>query len=295
MELRDIEIFLTLAEELHFGRTAERLHVTPARITQAIKKQERKIGALLFERTNRTVRLTAVGEQLRGDLLPHYEGFAHSMQRAKLAASGQTAVLRVGLMPFNISEFRVFWDTFRERHPMWQLRLRRMHYTDPFEQLRTGEFDAAVLWLPVREPDFVVGPTLCTDPRVLAVADDHVLAGRTEVSIEEIADFPVAMAPLGARYWEEGYLPFSTPGGRPLTRGTPSLHADDLIDMVSTGEVVHPFPGHVRRHWGMSNIDFIPIVDMPPLSFALVWRGESEDEPIRALAEVVRELGPRTL
>ena len=45
MELRDIEVFLTLAEELHFGRTAERLHVTPARVSQAIKKQERAIGA----------------------------------------------------------------------------------------------------------------------------------------------------------------------------------------------------------------------------------------------------------
>ena len=60
MELRDIEIFLTLAEELHFGRTAERLRVSPARITQAIKKQERQIGAPLFERTNRTVRLTSL-------------------------------------------------------------------------------------------------------------------------------------------------------------------------------------------------------------------------------------------
>jgi DNA-binding transcriptional LysR family regulator len=61
VEHRDIEIFLTLAEELHFGRTAERLRVSPARITQAIKKQERQIGAVLFERTNRTIRLTPLG------------------------------------------------------------------------------------------------------------------------------------------------------------------------------------------------------------------------------------------
>ncbi|MCA2221070.1 helix-turn-helix domain-containing protein [Nonomuraea aurantiaca] len=58
MELRDIEIFLTLCEELHFGRTAERLHVTPARVSQAIKKQERRVGAALFERDNRRVALT---------------------------------------------------------------------------------------------------------------------------------------------------------------------------------------------------------------------------------------------
>lgn len=67
MELRDIEIFLTLAEELHFGRTAERLHVSPARISQAIKKQER-----------------AVGGQLRDDLLPVYRTLHESMSRARL-------------------------------------------------------------------------------------------------------------------------------------------------------------------------------------------------------------------
>ncbi|MFD0526058.1 LysR family transcriptional regulator [Kitasatospora arboriphila] len=61
MEFRDIEIFLVLAEELHFGRAAERLRVSQARVSQALKKQERRIGAVLFERTSRTVRLTDVG------------------------------------------------------------------------------------------------------------------------------------------------------------------------------------------------------------------------------------------
>ncbi|GAA3164734.1 LysR family transcriptional regulator [Nonomuraea salmonea] len=76
MELRDIEIFLTLAEELHFGRTAERLHVTPARVSQAVKKQERRIGAALFERSSRAVALTPIGRQLFADLAPAYRGAA---------------------------------------------------------------------------------------------------------------------------------------------------------------------------------------------------------------------------
>lgn len=70
MELRDIEIFLTLAEELHFGRSAERLHVSPARVSQAIKKQERAIGAQLFERTSHHVRMAPVGEVLLQRLKP---------------------------------------------------------------------------------------------------------------------------------------------------------------------------------------------------------------------------------
>ena len=74
MELRDIEIFLTLAEELHFTRTAERLHVTQARVSQAIKKQERRIGAALFERNNRQVALTPIGQQLFDDIRAHVPG-----------------------------------------------------------------------------------------------------------------------------------------------------------------------------------------------------------------------------
>ncbi|GAA3101208.1 hypothetical protein GCM10017687_10440 [Streptomyces echinatus] len=62
--------------------------------------------------------------------------------------------------------------------------------------------------------------------------------------------------------------------------------------MVSTGELVHTFPSHVTRHWAMSHIRWLPIRDMPALTFVLVWRTESDNEPIRALAEVVKDLGP---
>ncbi|MEV6866898.1 LysR family transcriptional regulator [Streptosporangium subroseum] len=139
MELRDIEIFLTLAEELHFGRTAERLRVTPARVTQAVKKQERQIGAPLFERANRTVRLTPLGRQLRDDLWPVYAGLQDGMRRAKLAAQGVTAVLRVGTLPINVYDLRPYWDTFRTRHPQWKLQIQHASFVDPFAGLRRGD------------------------------------------------------------------------------------------------------------------------------------------------------------
>ncbi|WP_043637960.1 helix-turn-helix domain-containing protein, partial [Nonomuraea candida] len=82
----DIEIFLALAEELHFGRTAQRLHVTQARVSQAIKKQERRIGAALFDRDNRNVALTPIGRQLFADLHPMYQGLREGIERAVRAA-----------------------------------------------------------------------------------------------------------------------------------------------------------------------------------------------------------------
>ncbi|WP_328923266.1 LysR family transcriptional regulator [Streptomyces sp. NBC_00190] len=293
MELRDIEIFLVLAEELHFGRTAQRLHVSQARVSQAIKKQERRIGAELFTRTSRTVRLTEVARQFRDDLQPVYAGLHDSLERAQLAARGITAQLRVSLMPFNVADLHPYWKAFRARHPQWGLQIRQATFTDPFGQLRSGAMDVLVAWLPVEEPDFTVGPTLCTDPRVLAVAADHRLAARDSVPVELLAEFPHATALGLPDYWEDSYLPFHTPRGRPIERITAAAsdNGDQLISHVGMGDIIHTFPGHVTRYWGMSNIRFLPVPEMGTLTFALVWRTEAEDDLIRALADTVRDLG----
>lgn len=293
MELRDIEIFLVLAEELHFGRTAQRLRVSQARVSQAVKKQERRIGAELFTRTSRSVYLTEVGRQLRDDLQPVYAGLRHSLERARMAARGISAQLRVSLMPFNVVDLHPYWKTFRARYPHWGLQICQATYTDPFGQLRSGAMDVIVAWLPVEEPDFTVGPVLATDSRILAVASDHWLAQRASVPLELLADFPHATAHGLPDYWEDSYLPFHTPRGRTIERveSAASDNADQLISHVGMGEIIHTFPGHVTRHWGMPNIRWLPLPDMPALHFALVWRTEVENDLIRALAGTVRDMG----
>jgi DNA-binding transcriptional LysR family regulator len=291
MELRDIEIFLTLAEELHFGRTAERLHVSVARVSQAIKKQERAIGTQLFARDNRNVQLTPAGVRLRDDLRPIYRGLQDSIERARMAAKGVTAVLRLGLMPFNVQDLHPYWQAFRSRHPHWGLRLHRAAFNDTFDQLRDGDLDALLVWLPVKEPDLTVGPVLCTDRRVLAVSVDHELATESSVSLEMLADFQHAVPPRMPGYWLESYLPSHTPQGRPIERHMLVENGDELINLVTTGEIVHPFPAHVTRYWSMPHVRWLPITDLPVLRYALVWRTDAENDLIRALAEVVRDLG----
>ncbi|MEV0439809.1 LysR family transcriptional regulator [Streptomyces spectabilis] len=291
MELRDIEIFLVVAEELHFGRSAERLLVSQARVSQAIRKQERRIGAALFERTSRTVRLTSVGRQLRDDLQPVYAGLHASLERARMTASGVTGRLRVGMMPFNVVDMHHYWRTFRSRHPQWELEIRQLAYVDPFGRLRDDDMDVLVAWLPVQEPDLTVGPVLCTDSRVLAVAADHALAERTSAHLEMFADFQHAVAPNMPDYWEDSYLPFQTAQGRPIERGSLVTNAEELINQVGMGRIIHGFPSHVTRHWGMPNIRWLPVTDLAALSFALVWRTEAENELISALADTVREVG----
>ncbi|GAB3880652.1 LysR family transcriptional regulator [Kibdelosporangium lantanae] len=293
MELRDIEIFLTLADELHFGRAAARLHVSQARVSQAISLQERQLGGALFDRSNRRrIHLTPLGQQLRDDLQPVYAGLRDSLERARQTARGVTGTLRVGMLPFNVADLQPYWKTFRTRHPQWELLIRRAPYVNPFDHLRDGELDVLVVWLPVEEPDLTVGPALLTDPRLLAVSVEDDLAGRPSVSLETLADRPHATAPGMPDYWEERYLPFQTPRGRPIERVHTITNSDDLVHLVSTGEIVHTFPSHVTRHWAIRHIEWLPVRDMPPLSYVLVWRSDAENGPIRALARTVRDLGP---
>jgi DNA-binding transcriptional LysR family regulator len=295
VELRDIEIFLTLAEELHFGRTAERLHVSPARITQAIKKQERQIGAPLFDRTNRTVRLTPLGRQLRDDLWPMYAGLQDGMSRAKLAAQGITAVLRIGAMPVNTPDLQPFWDTFRTLHPEWKLQIRHAPYTDPFAALRHGDIDVLITWLPVEEPDLTVGPVVFTEPRVLAVSADHQLARHTSGSLEMLADFQHTDTPSRPEYWADGFVPSHTRAGHLIERGPLTRHTEEMLHLISSGEAVNLLPAHMTRYFTRPDIAYLPIKDMSALPFALVWSTEAENDLIRALTQTVHDLGPLDL
>jgi DNA-binding transcriptional LysR family regulator len=97
MEIREIEAFLVLAEELHFGRTAARLYVSPARVSQLIRGLERRIGGCVVERTSRVVRLTPIGEQLLRDAGPAYERLGRAVTDAQVAARRQGGVLRLGV------------------------------------------------------------------------------------------------------------------------------------------------------------------------------------------------------
>ncbi|MEU7896281.1 LysR family transcriptional regulator [Nonomuraea sp. NPDC049152] len=294
MELRDIEIFLTLAGELHFGRTAERLHVSAARVSQAIKKQERLIGAELFYRDSRNVRLTPAGVRLRDDLAPVYRDLKASMERARLTVRGKTDVLRIGLLSSNAQDLRPITEAFTARHPGYEPQFRTIGFGDPFGPLRDGRLHVAILWLPVLEPDLTVGPLVYTDSAVLAMSANHRLADRESISLEDLGD-EVVMGGAKPDYWREALVPLRTPRGRPIPIGPIVTNTEEMLPILSTGEAVTP--GHLRatRYYTRPDIAYVPIHDAPPLQMTLIWRTSAENDVIRAFAEVVRDLGPLPL
>ncbi|MEU6674109.1 LysR family transcriptional regulator [Streptomyces sp. NPDC046925] len=297
MELRDIEIFLTLAEELHFGRTAARLHVSQARVSQAIKVQERRLGGALFERTSRTVRLTDLGERLAKDLRGGYDSIQSALAEATASVNRPSGTLTLGVMGALGHELHSLTEDFTARYPACRVQFREIHFSDPFTYLRRGEADMLLVWLPVAEPDLTVGPVLLTEGRVLAVARGHELAGRTDASMEDLADHPVLTAGRDLpEPWIAAMVPSRTPSGRPVLSSGPVMKTfHEVLTQVAAGTGVAPLNAHVVRYYTHPGVLFVPLRDAPATEWALVWRTAADTAPVRAFAEFARATGTRAM
>ena len=287
MEMRDIEVFLTLAEELHFGRTAERLHLTPARVSQLVKHAERQVGGVLFERTSRHVALTPLGEQLRDELAVTYTEIHNVLERARRTARGATGLLRLGSITWRTDLLRPAFEHLAERMPELEVTVRVVTFGDPFGPLRSGEIDAAILWLPIREPDLTVGPIVGTEEIVLAMSSTHPLAAKDEVVLEDLADVTV-MGGAKPEYWREGLVPTHTPGGKLIPIGPVVTSVEAMIPILTTGEAVSPMHVSAARYLSLPGVVYRPITDAPLARWALVWRTATENDQVRALAEAIR-------
>jgi DNA-binding transcriptional LysR family regulator len=292
VELRDIEIFLLLAEELHFGRTAQRLHVTQARVSQAIKQQERRIGGLLFDRsTRRAVRLTPLGEQLRDDLRPVYQALRESMVRATQTARGTAGKLTLGTMGPQAWMIHGVIELFEARFPNAEVAHRDINPVNPLAPLYAGEVDLAHVWLPVREPDLTVGPVTHSSGQVLVVAATHPYADRDSICREDFGDLTVvAHRSSIPAYMEEVFQPFHTPSGRPVRRGPVVTNWDDHLKAVSAGQAVMATTAEAARFYPWPNLLYLPIRDAPPADWALVWRASDEGPLIQSFARIADEL-----
>ncbi|WP_027344164.1 LysR family transcriptional regulator [Hamadaea tsunoensis] len=290
MELRDIEIFLTLAEELHFGRTAERLHVSQARVSQSIKLQERRIGGALFERTSRSVRLTPLGVRLRRRLDVGYTEIMAALDEATAAARGQVGTLSVGTFDTHHQEIAKVLELFRQRYPQCDIRVRELLPADPIGPIRSGRVDVGLLWLPIREPDLTVGPTLYSEPLVLCVAPDHPLAGQGEVDVEVLGDHLVVDldGPIPNYVWA-AHTPFTTPSGRPIRRGPAIATLEEALVAVSSGQAISPIGGYVAGSRRRSDVTFLPISGGPVLQYAPVWRTAGETQLIRLFVQAATD------
>lgn len=290
VELREIEIFLTLAEELHFGRTAERLHISTPRVSQTIAKQERRIGAPLFERTSRKVTLTPLGEQLRDDLQAGYRRILEGMESAANIARGGPDTLTLGVLGPMWQDLAPLTALFRSRCPHVELRMREIRIDDPFGLIRNGDVDVALVALPVREPDLRVGPEAFTEPIVLVVGRTHELAGRASVSLADLAEYQVLPSGLPIpEYWEESFSPVAA---GPRDSGAPAPTREEVLWAVTSGDAVAFACGQAIKYYDRGDAVYLPIDEGPTLSWGLVHRAEPVSRWVAEFARIATELGP---
>jgi DNA-binding transcriptional LysR family regulator len=292
VELRELRVFLTLAEELHFGRTAERLHLTHSRVSQCIASLESRAGARLFERTSRRVRLTPLGEQLRARVAPAYEQIESALAELRDQASGVTGTLRLGMYarvgggPHLIEIIK----TFEQRHSKCRVGLTETGVSmEQFEALRRAEFDLLAFRLPFTAPGLVVGPVLAVEERVLVLARDHPLASRSSVSVEDLADYTTTDVEGAPREVMDLFSPPVTPSGRPIRRAY-LRSISEAASRAATGELVHPTVPSFLKYYSEPGLIAVPIRDLPPARTALIRTRGSKSAKVTAFIEAAADV-----
>jgi len=292
IELSDLRCFLLLAEELHFGRTAQRLNLTQPRVSQTIRRLERHIGAPLFHRTSRRVQLTALGQRFRNELTPVIDRLDTVITEAQQVAQGITGVLRIGFLGAAANELTgPILEEFSRRHPGCEVELVETDFANPLGPLRDGRADVMFCRLPVHEPDLVVGPIVVTEPRALAVATHHRLARASVVSAEVLAEETLFELPSSApAYWREFHVPVTTPAGRPIRRRRTVATIQELLTQVAAGRGATVMVECMPRFFGRPDVVFIPVADLPWSDIALVWPAAGYTERVRAFVEAATDV-----
>ncbi|WP_145885322.1 MULTISPECIES: LysR family transcriptional regulator [unclassified Streptomyces] len=248
MSLRQMEYFLTVVEEASFTRAAELLHVTQPALSHQIKALEKTVGGDLLERMPRGVRLTPMGRAF----LPHAElavrSAAQARRAARAAAGAEGGELHIAaLHSIAVGALPDVFARWRAAHPGVLLRLREYATSEALEEaVQRGTADLAIGPEPVGAPGTVV--PVGEEEVVLVVPFDDRLAGRTRVTLPELADrawIRCAMEPVvhGERFldWACGQA-----GYRPRT-AVWTEHTSTAVRMAAAGVGVCVAPAHVVR------------------------------------------------
>jgi DNA-binding transcriptional LysR family regulator len=195
LELRHLRYFVAVAEELHFGRAAQRLGMAQPPLSQQIQRLEQIVGTLLFERTSRRVQLTDAGTALLPDARRLLAGADAALLGARRAGRGEQGELRVAfaatVMFLALPEII---RAFRDRFPGVHLDLREMPTGPQLAGIKAGEIDIGFVREPGPDPELEI-VTVMREPLRIAVPKGHPLASRATISVRHLADEPFVLFP----------------------------------------------------------------------------------------------------
>lgn len=285
IERHEVEAFLTLAEELHFGRTAAKLHVSTARVSQTIRKLERRVGLPLFHRTSRHVSLTTVGQQLHDELLPAWDSLGAAVQRAIETGRGLSGALHVAFVSAAAAQLLAgVTQVFREQAPDCEVRIREAQADQLLRRIRSGEVDLGLTTLPIDDPDLTHGSVLVREAQMLAVPVGHPFARRGSVLAADLTRVPLVRLPGHTA------IPPRQADAPPATADPTAGTFQEALTLVGAGQGALPAGAHARRYYARPDIAYLPISDAPALEWVLVWPADRHTARVRAFVEAADSL-----
>lgn len=299
MDLRQLRYFVTVAEELHFGRAARRLTMTQPPLSQQIQALEEEIGVQLFARTRRSVALTPAGQQWLPEVRRVLADAAALPGLAQRLARGEAGTLSLAFV--STADYGILPDLlrrFRARHPNVQLQLREATSDIQLEALMDGGIDAGLVIRPQLPamPHGVAYLPLVREPLVLAVPEgwrpDGAAAAEEGVSLKDAAHEPLIIFPrrsapafydiITGCYAREGLTPVIA---------QEAIQMQTIVSLVSAGMGVALVPAslcNLRR----TGVSYLPLRDAgPDIETGLVWREAGADSVSPVLRSFIEIAG----
>lgn len=298
MELRHLRYFVAVAEELHFARAAERLHIDQSPLSRAIKDLEDDLGAQLFERTTRGTRMTWAGQVMLQEARRILTSADQARANVRAAARGGRGQLRVGLTD-SLCQPRLakLSAHFFAVEPELELRLFEMSFTQQLKGLRDDLLDVGFSW-GAEVGDGIVAEAVWEDPIEIVLPIGHRLASQRVVSLSDAAREPLILAnpdiEPGCRAQYETLLS-NAAGGRPINVVDQVPSRGMLITLVATGRGIgFIIPSQVEEIVQRANIVIRPLVEAPTLKTYMLRRDETVCQPLtRFLEEARRHADPK--
>jgi DNA-binding transcriptional LysR family regulator len=264
VDLRKLRYFLAVAEELHFGRAAERLHIAQPVLSRQIRVLEGELGAELFMRDRRHTVLTPAGEQLLRDAGPLLASADALLRRVRAAGEGVTR-FTIGFMP-GITLTPVV-RVLRERHPGLDVRMLRTGWHDQVEVLHDARADVGIVRLPIDPAGLEIRP-LYTEPRLAVVAATHRLAGKQSIHVADLAADHLLQDPDAVPEWRDIALELRAGERRPV----PQIHSvEEKLELVAGGQGIAVIPQSTANFYTRPDVEAIPIEDLSPNHVAAAW------------------------
>lgn len=274
MDIRSLTCFLALADTLHFGRAAQRLHLTQPALSQRIQVLEAEIGVRLLERNRRMVALTPAGQAFLEPARNAVAEAARARTQAVLAAKGEVGRLRLG---FTVIAFYGRLPEavrhYRSRYPGVTVELAEMNSPALERALLDGEIDLGILHPPLAA-DELSSQALPDEPLVLALPEQHGLARKRRIALGDLKSESWLMAPrevgphfhdrLIALFQAEGFSPTVVQHVSPMTTLTGLVAAGVGMGFVTEGIAAVPRPGVAFR---------VVSPALPSLPQAAAWLG----------------------